>query len=167
MAFVTADRVRDTSTTSGTGNITVSGTAPTGFRTFSAVLSVGDTFFYAIQSQGANEWEVGVGTYSSANVFARTTVLASSNAGSVVTFSAGTKDVFITLAAAKTIQRQSDGSVYAGSGGNSDNSIFLNGITITANYTIPTSYNAGSFGPVTINSGATITVPSGSTWSVV
>lgn len=167
MAFVTADRVRDTSTTAGTGSITVSGTAPTGFRTFSAVLSVGDTFYYAIQSQGANEWEVGVGTYSSANVFARTTILASSNSGNAVNFSAGTKDVFITLTAARTIQRQSDGSVYPGSGGSTDNAIILNGITITTNYTIPTNYNAGSFGPITINSGATVTVPSGSVWTVV
>jgi hypothetical protein len=167
MAFVTADRVRDTSTTAGSGSITVSGTAPTGFRTFSAVLSVGDTFYYAIQSQGANEWEVGLGTYSSANVFARTTILSSSNAGSVVTFSAGTKDVFITLAAAKTIQRDGSGNVYAASGGNTDNIFTLNGQTVTANYTIPTSYNAGTFGPVTVNSGVTVTVPSGSTWSII
>ena len=167
MAFVTADRVRDTSTTAGSGSITVSGTAPTGFRTFSAVLSVGDTFYYAIQSQGANEWEVGLGTYSSANVFARTTILSSSNAGSVVTFSAGTKDVFITLAATKTIHRDGGGNVYAGSGGNTDDIFTLNGQTVTANYTIPTSYNAGTFGPVTVNSGVTVTVPSGSTWSIV
>lgn len=114
MAHVTADRVRDTSTTTGTGNITVSGTAPTGFRTFSAVLSVNDTFYYAIQSQGANEWEVGLGTYSSANVFARTTVLASSNSGSAVNFSAGTKDVFITLAAARTVQQDASENVGIG-----------------------------------------------------
>jgi hypothetical protein len=101
MAFVTADRVRDTSTTTGTGSFTVSGTAPTGYRTLSAVLSASDTFYYAIQHQTANEWEVGLGTYSSANVFARTTV----------TFSAGTKDVFVTLAAAKTIQKDGSGAV--------------------------------------------------------
>jgi hypothetical protein len=111
MAHITADRVRDTSTSTGTGSFTVSGTAPTGFRTLSAVLSVGDTFYYAIQSQGLNEWEVGLGTYSSANVFARTTVLSSSNAGSAVSFSAGTKDVFLTLAATKTIQNDASGSV--------------------------------------------------------
>lgn len=167
MAHITADRVRDTSTSTSTGNFTVSGTAPTGFRTLSAVLSVGDTFYYAIQSQGLNEWEVGLGTYSSANVFARTTILSSSNAGSAVSFSAGTKDVFLTLAASKTIQRQNDGSVYDASGGNSDNIFFLNGITVTANYTIPTNYNAGTFGPVAINSGVTVTVPSGSVWTVV
>jgi hypothetical protein len=167
MAHITADRVRDTSTSTGTGNFTVSGSSPTGFRTLSAVLSVADTFYYAIQSQGLNEWEVGLGTYSSANVFARTTVLSSSNAGAAVTFSAGTKDVFLTLAASKTIQRNNDGSVYDASGGGTDNIFFLNGITVTTNYTLPTNYNAGTFGPVTVNNGVTVTIPSGSVWTVV
>jgi hypothetical protein len=104
MAFITADRVKDTSTTTGTGNITVSGSAPFGYRTFSTVLSVGDTFYYAIQGQSTAEWEIGVGTYASTNQFSRTTVLASSASGSAVSFSSGTKNVFITLAAAKTLQ---------------------------------------------------------------
>lgn len=116
MAFVTADRVRDTSTTTGTGSFTVSGTAPTGYRTLSAVLSASDTFYYAIQHQTANEWEVGLGTYSSANVFARTTVLSSSNANTAVTFSSGTKDVFITLAATKTLQSPNAGVDFAAPG---------------------------------------------------
>jgi hypothetical protein len=167
MAHITADRVRDTSTSTGTGSFTVSGTAPTGFRTLSAVLSVSDTFYYAIQGQSSSEWEVGLGTYSSANVFARTTILSSSNSGSVVTFSAGTKDVFLTLAATKTIQRDASGNVYDASGAGSDNIFFLNGLTVNTNYTIPTNYNAGTFGPVTVASGVTVTVPSGSVWTVV
>ena len=113
MAFVTADRVRDTSTTAGSGSFSVSGTAPTGYRTFSAVLAVNDTFYYSIQHQTLNEWEVGLGTYSSANTFARTTVYSSSNAGSAVTFSAGTKDVFITMAAARSPQLNASGNVTA------------------------------------------------------
>lgn len=104
MAFITADRVKDTSTTTGTGNITVSGSAPFGYRTFSTVMSVGDTFYYAIQGQGTAEWEIGVGTYVSTNQFSRTTVLASSASGSQVSFSSGTKNVFITLAATRTLQ---------------------------------------------------------------
>jgi hypothetical protein len=115
MAFITADRVKDTSTTTGTGSITVSGAAPTGYRTFSAVLSAGDTFYYCIQGQTTAEWEVGVGTYTSANVFARTTVLASSNGGSAASFSAGTKNAFITLAAAKTLQLSPSDGPTAGS----------------------------------------------------
>lgn len=114
MAHVTADRVRDTSTTTGTGAFAVSGTAPTGYRTFSAVLTTNDTCWYAIQHQTAAEWEVGLGTYSSANTITRTTVLASSNSGSAVSFSAGTKDVFITLAASKTVQQDASGNVGIG-----------------------------------------------------
>ena len=110
MAYVTADRVRDTTTTTGTGALTVSGTPASGFRTFSSVMSVSDTFYYAVQHQSANEWEVGLGTYSASNEITRTTVYSSSNAGSAVTFSAGTKDVFITLAATKTVQVDGSGS---------------------------------------------------------
>jgi hypothetical protein len=115
MAFITADRVKDTSTTTGTGNITVSGSAPFGYRTFSTVMSVADTFYYAIQGQSTAEWEIGVGTYASANQFARTTVLASSASNSAVSFSAGTKNVFITLAAARTLQLKSSDTPTAGS----------------------------------------------------
>jgi hypothetical protein len=110
MAHVTADRVRDTSTTTGTGAFTVSGSAPTGYRTFSAVCSTSDTFWYAIAHQSAAEWEVGLGTYSSSNTVTRTTVLKSSNSNSAVSFSAGTKDVFITLAADKTVQQDNSGN---------------------------------------------------------
>jgi hypothetical protein len=95
MALVVKERVRDTSITTGTGTITVSGTAPTRYRTLSAALAVNDTFPYAIVHQSLVEWEVGLGTYSAANQFTRTTVYSSSNAGAAVTFSAGTKDVFI------------------------------------------------------------------------
>jgi hypothetical protein len=104
MAFITADRVKDTSTTTGTGNITVSGGAPSGYRTFSTVLSVNDTFYYCVTGQASSEWEVGLGTYLSTNTFARTTVLASSASGSAVSFSSGTKNVFITLPANRTLQ---------------------------------------------------------------
>ena len=104
MAFVTADRVSSTSTTTGTGSITVSATTPTGYKNFSAVLSVSDTFYYVIDGGATGEWETGVGTYSSANVFARTTVLASSAAGAKVSFSSGTKSVYMALDAAGTLQ---------------------------------------------------------------
>ena len=100
MAHITADRVKDTSTTTGTGAVTVSGTAPSPFRTFSAVATTSDTFYYCIEHQTANEWEVGLGTYSAANEITRTTVRASSNAGSAVSFSAGTKSVMLVHAAA-------------------------------------------------------------------
>jgi len=138
MAFVTADRVRDTSTTAGSGSFSVSGTAPTGYRTFSAVLSVSDTFYYSIQHQTLNEWEVGLGTYSSANTFARTTVYSSSNAGSAVTFSAGTKDVFITMAASRTPQLDASGNLTPATGTYTRTTITATAgqTSFTANYTV-------------------------------
>jgi len=113
MAFITADRVLDSSTSTGTGAFVVSGTPAAGYRTFSAVMSVGDTCYYSIQGQTTSEWEVGLGTYSSANTLTRTTVYSSSNAGSAVTFSAGTKNVFITMAASKSPQLDPSGNVTA------------------------------------------------------
>jgi hypothetical protein len=96
MPHVTGDRVKDTTTSTGTGNITVSGSAPTGFRTLSTVATAdGDTLFIAIV--GGAEWETSLATRVSANVYTRTTILASSNSGSAVSFAAGTKDVFLTL----------------------------------------------------------------------
>ena len=113
MAFITADRVLDSSTSTGTGAFVVSGTPAAGYRTFSAVMSVGDTCYYSIQGQTTSEWEVGLGTYSSANTLTRTTVYSSSNSGSAVTFSAGTKNVFITMAASKSPQLDPSGNATA------------------------------------------------------
>jgi|688.fasta_scaffold173548_2 hypothetical protein len=101
MAFVIADRVRETSTTIGTGNFTLAG-AVTGYQTFDAALDTGDTTYYTIADQSGSNWEVGIGTFTSPSTLARTTILSSSNGGSVVTFGAGTKDVFISLPASKT-----------------------------------------------------------------
>lgn len=96
MGLIIADRVRETSTTSGTGALTLAG-AVTGFQRFSAVCSVGDEVQYVI-TEGAS-WEVGVGIYSATNTLTRSTVLASSNAGSPVSFTGASKDVVLTLPA--------------------------------------------------------------------
>ena len=102
MALVLADRVKETTTTTGTGTITLAGAA-TGFQSFS-VIGNGNTTYYAITSSSGSEWEVGIGTYtSSGTTLARTTILASSNSGSAVNLSAGTKDVFVTLPSSKAI----------------------------------------------------------------
>jgi hypothetical protein len=93
--------------------MTVSGTPPTGSQTFSAVLSTSDTFYYGIQHQTLGEWEVGLGTYSSANTVTRTTVYSSSNSNTAVTFSAGTKNVYIPLASSRTPQLDASGNVSA------------------------------------------------------
>lgn len=100
MAHIIADRVRDTSTTTGTGAFTLAGSAPTGYRLFSSVCANTDTIWYCIQHQTANEWETGLGTSNGGTTLTRTTVLASSNANAAVNFSAGTKDVFGTHPAA-------------------------------------------------------------------
>lgn len=117
MAFVTADRVLDTSTSTGTGAIVVSGSAPNGYRTFSAVMSTSDTCYYSIQHETLNEWETGTATYSSANTLTRTTVSSSSNAGSAVNFSAGTKNVSLTFLSSKSLQTDPSGNVTPAFGG--------------------------------------------------
>lgn len=100
MALVVKDRVRENSTTTGTGSLTLSG-AVTGFQTFSTAIGNGNTTYYAIVS--GSEWEVGLGTVS-AGALSRDTVLSSST-GSKVSFSAGTKDVFCTYPSNKSVYR--------------------------------------------------------------
>lgn len=98
MAIVVADRVKETTTTTGTGTVTLAG-ASTGYQSFSAIGN-GNQTYYTIAGQGTAEWEVGIGTYtSSGTTLSRDTVLSSSNSGSKVNFSAGSKDVFVTYPA--------------------------------------------------------------------
>ena len=152
MALVLADRVKETTTTTGTGTVTLLG-ASTGYQSF-AVVGDGNTTYYTIAGQTTSEWEVGIGTYTlSGTTLARTTVLASSNSGSLVSFSAGTKDVFVTYPAGRSV---SGGEGYT-----------ENDATIDVSSTINTGRNAISAGPVTLASGITVTVPSGSVWTVV
>lgn len=106
MALVVKDRVRETSTTTGTGTLTLAG-AVTGFQTFSSAIGNANTTYYTIVN--GSEWEVGIGTVG-AGTLARTTVLASSNAGSAVTFSAGTKDVFCSYPAGKALYTDASGN---------------------------------------------------------
>ena len=101
MALVVNDRVKETSTTTGTGTFTLAG-AVTGFETFSSAIGNSNTTYYAISLQGGAEFEVGLGTVA-AGTLARTTIISSSNSDSVVDFSAGTKDVFCTLPASKAL----------------------------------------------------------------
>lgn len=277
MALVLKDRVKETTTTAGTGTVTLAG-ASTGFQSFSAV-GDGNSTYYTITGQGTSEWEVGIGTYtSSGTTLSRTTVLASSNSGSLVDFSAGTKDVFVTYPAGKsvnvneasnvdlganTLSTSATGSATTGGGqlylngstsnridwntngtgapafttrsagtklllypalsgsqvdygmgidaatlwssipvGSSSfyfkwyggqtqvavldgtgaftttgtitgpalsasNGLVVNNMTIGASYSIPSGYSASSTGPVTVSSGVSVTVPSGSRWVVL
>src|SRR5207253_5550841 len=97
-----ADRVKETTTTTGTGNLTLAGSATT-FRTFNNAIGTNVLFFYAIAHQSADEWEVGEGYLSGSTTLVRVRVLASSNSGAAVSLSSGTKDVFGTLPAAEII----------------------------------------------------------------
>jgi len=94
------DRVKETTTTEGAGDITLAGAASQ-FVAFSTRWAVGDPIYYAIVGQTGTEWEVGRGHLSSSSVLVRDQILASSNSDTVVTFSAGTKDVFSTIAASR------------------------------------------------------------------
>lgn len=110
MALVLADRVQETTTTTGTGTVTLAG-ATTGYQSF-AVIGNGNTTFYTIADQGGANWEVGIGTYtSSGTTLSRDTVLASSNGGALVNFTAGTKTAFVTYPAEKSVNLDSAGNV--------------------------------------------------------
>jgi hypothetical protein len=112
MALVLKDRVKETTTVTGTGVAALDGSV-NGFQAFSAVLSDSDTTYYAISHRSTNEFEVGLGTYSS-NTLTRTTVLESSSGGSAVSFTSGTKDVFITLPAEKAVALDSNDNLSIG-----------------------------------------------------
>jgi hypothetical protein len=110
MALIVKDRVQETSTTTGTGTLTLDG-AVDGFQTFSSAIGNGNTTYYAISSNDP-EFEVGIGTVA-AGTLARTTILASSNGGSVVTLSAGTKNVFCTQPAGKALYTDASNNAIA------------------------------------------------------
>jgi len=103
MALVLADRVRETTTTTGTGTISLGGPV-SGFQGFSTAIGNANTTYYTIADAATGAWEVGLGTYtSSGSTLARTTILSSSNAGAAVNFAAGTKDVFVTQPAERAL----------------------------------------------------------------
>ncbi len=104
MALVLKDRVKEQTTTTGTGTITLGGTV-SGFESFASV-GDGNTTYYAIVNPAADEWEVGLGTYTAAGTtLSRDTILESSNSDAAVDFSAGTKDVFVTYPSDKAVDR--------------------------------------------------------------
>jgi hypothetical protein len=149
MALVLKDRVKETTAVTGTGTATLLGAA-TGYQSFAAI-GDGNTTYYTIADQNGPNWEVGIGTYTaSGTTLSRDTVLSSSNSGSLVTFTSGTKDVFVTFPAILP-----------------DNGITLNDTTITQSFTIASGQNGFSVGPITVASGVVITVASGQQWVVI
>lgn len=152
MPLVLKDRVKVATTSTGTGTITLGATAA-GFQGFS-VIGDGNTTYYTIVDQTNNTWEVGIGTYTaSGTTLSRDVVLESTNSGGLVNFGAGSKDVFVAYPAERAI--------IGGMG------YIENAATITQSSTINSGNNAMSAGPITVASGVTVTVPSGSVWTVV
>jgi len=110
MALILADRVKQESTTTGTGTIAFSGGVD-GFQAFSAVCSTNDTLYYVIQDKIGTNFEIGHGTFNGSGQLERTNILQSSNSDNAVNFGAGTKDVFITYPADKAVFQNYDGSI--------------------------------------------------------
>ena len=159
MAFKLADLVKETTTVAdGTSNYDL--TAISGYQQFGDVLSDGDTTYYAI-TDGAGKWEVGIGTYDGTNDEldrADGDVIASSNSNNRVVWGSGDKEIYITYPANKAAVL---------TGGGQDQVFFENDQTVTTDYTITSGKNAMSAGDITIDTGATVTIPSGSNWTVV
>jgi len=153
MALVIKDRVKETSTTTGTGTLTLAGAA-TGYQSFAAIGN-GNTTYYTIV--GGSQWEVGIGTYTSSGTTLSRDIVLSSSTGSKIDLAAGTKDVFVTYPSERAIT----------GGGGGIGALVVNATTATESYTIDTGTNAQSVGPVTVASGVTITVSSGQRWLVV
>lgn len=158
MAFVVKDRVKETSTTTGTGTFTLAG-ASTGFQSFS-VIGNGNQTYYTI-TDGTN-WEVGIGTYtSSGTTLSRDTILESSNAGSAVNWGAGSKDVFVTYPAERSVMA-------VGSGVTSDTgAVYINKTTMNQDTILNSGENGMVVGPLTIAGGVTFTVTSGQRYVVL
>ena len=144
MALVLADRVKETTTTTGTGTLTLLG-AVSGFQSFTAVGN-GNSTYYTISSTGGSEWEVGIGTYTaSGTTLSRTTILSSSNSGSAVNLSAGVKDVFVTYPAGR--------------------SVYSDGTTLTATNSAVLPIVSGGTGQTTANTAFNALAPSQATYS--
>lgn len=174
MAHVFENGVYETSTTTGTGVMTLAG-AVTGYRPFNLVCSIGDTVHYRIDgvtSDGspAGPFEIGRGTYSGANQLTRTTVYDSSNSNAPVNFLVNTRIALIVLAPNTSAQVQLDWQQALGTnprGGGNDRAIFENDQVLTNNYTITAGKNAHTVGPFSVATGKVLTVPTGSRFLVL
>jgi hypothetical protein len=161
MALVVADRVKETTTTTGTGAITLAG-AEVNFVAFSSVLSDGDTTYYAIVDDSNQDFEVGLGTYAtSGNTLTRTTVLASSNGGSAVDLSAGSKEVFINYPAGKSVYLDGSGQLVIGGTAVTSTAAELNILDGVTSTTAELNLLDGSTANTVVNSKAVIYGSSG------
>jgi hypothetical protein len=109
MALQLQDRVLETANSPGTGTVTLLG-ASLGYQSFNTALTSGNTTYYTIADLGGANWEVGIGTFTSPNQLARNTILDSSGGGSIVNFSSGIQNVFITYPAEKSVNLDANGN---------------------------------------------------------
>jgi len=165
MGLVLADRVQETTTTSGTGTLTLAG-ASTGYKTFSSAIGNGNTTYYVIFDQTASAWEVGLGTVG-AGTLSRDTVLSNSlGTTTQITLAGNSSNVWCDYPASEAVYQDSLNNATAPQMVAS-NGLLVNSQTVSASYTIASGNNAVSAGPVSVASGITVTVSSGSTWVVV
>ena len=145
MALIVNDRVKETSTTTGTGTLNLAG-AETGYESFVSGIGTGNTTYYAIELNSAGEFEVGIGTVTDASpdTLSRTTVISSSNSDNKVDFSAGTKNVFCTLPAKRAMSPSMTATGY----------VVTHASTLDEDQTVDSGVLAG---PVTITGTQTIT----------
>ena len=145
MALVINDRVKETSATTGTGTLDLGG-AVQDFETFVAGVGTNNTTYYCIINSGTGEFEVGIGTVTDASpdTLSRDTVISSSNSDALVNFTSGTKDVFCTLPAKKTMSPVMDATSY----------VVTHSSTISEDQTMDSGVLAG---PVTITGTITAT----------
>ena len=145
MALIVNDRVKETSTTTGTGTFSLAG-AETGYESFVSGIGTGNTTYYAIELNSAGEFEVGIGTVTDASpdTLSRTTIISSSNSDNAVNFSAGTKNVFCTLPAKRAMSPSMTATDY----------VVTHATTLSQDQTVASGVLAG---PVTVTGTQTIT----------
>lgn len=168
MALVLADRVQETTTTAGTGTLSLGG-ASTGYRTFVSGVGNGNTTYYVIFDSTANVWEVGLGTVTSGSpaTLSRTTVFSnSSGTTSPLSLAGNSANVWCDYNASKAVYQNMSGEATAPQMVAS-NGLLVNAQTVASDYTVSSGYNAVSAGPVSVASGITVTISSGSNWVVV
>ena len=145
MALIVHDRVKETSTTTGTGTFDLDG-AVDGFETFVSGIGDGNSTYYCIFASGGTEFEIGQGTVTDAapDTLSRDSVITSSNGDALVNFSAGDKQVFCTLPASKTPSPSMDATTY----------VTTHSTTISEDQTMESGVLAG---PVSITGNVTAT----------
>lgn len=167
MAFVVADRVQETSSTSGTGPLNLGG-AVTGYQSFVTGIGNGNSTYYTIYDPTAFVWEIGIGTVTagSPNVLDRAAILANSSGTTAPLNLAGNAiNVWCDYPASKAVYQDVNGAAIAPNI-EASNGLLIHNATVSASYSVPAGYNVISAGPIAVAPGATVTLPSGSTWVI-